>query len=112
MELKRLQALHMQALKEEQLFWIEKSGIKGITDVIGTHLFYASVKANRKKLITRLRLVHDSNEWTYDKNKSHDKAIEHFTSQLSVDQTSSDKEIINIIPKLVTIEDNAILKAR
>lgn len=76
-----------------------------------TSFFHASMKANRKKLVTRLKLVNGLEEWTSNKRKIHDKAVEYFSSQLAKEQTHLDCGIMSIIPKIVSANDNAILEA-
>lgn len=111
-EFERLQALHAQALKTKELFWKKKLGIRYISDSNKNILFFhASVKANKKKHVTRLKLINDSEDWTYNKIAIHNKAIEHCSTQLTKEQIDPNSGVMRIIPKLVSTEDNAMLEA-
>lgn len=78
-EFKRLQALYIQAITQEEIFWKEKSRDKWIKEGDkNTSYFYAKVNAHIIKPSRTLLLENREDTWTDDPNTIHNEVVNYF----------------------------------
>lgn len=102
-EIKKLQALHTQALIAKELFWKEKSRNKFYTDKDrNTTYFHPTVNENRRKQASRFKLDDNSDKWTTDKNIIHDTIVYYFNIQLIEEPVEEVSYILRVISKIIS----------
>lgn len=67
-----------------------------------TTYFYATVNANRRKQVSRLWSYDKNNAWTIEKDIIHDSVVQYFNSQLIEEPIEEDRNILKVIPMLIT----------
>ncbi|XP_059073619.1 uncharacterized protein LOC131874319 [Cryptomeria japonica] len=110
-ELKSLNIQLSETLAREESYWRKKSRDLWLSEGDrNTKLFHSSSKL--KRLRKRISCIVDSNGNTLiDEDKIATEAVRFFKSLLSVEMVVVDDEFVNLIPPLVSQEDNKMLMA-
>ncbi|XP_027096071.1 uncharacterized protein [Coffea arabica] len=98
------------SLVREEAFWKQKSRVKWLKDGDTNSKYFHSVVAERRAKSIIHRIKNDQGEWISDEDHISAEAEKFFKSLLSAEPTMGSLNVLEMVPKLISAEQNAELE--
>ena len=110
LSLQEARAILKNSLVREEAFWKQKSRVKWLKDGDTNSKYFHSVVAERRAKSIIHRIKNDQGEWISDEGHISAEAEKYFKSLLSAEPIMGSLNVLKVVPKLISAEQNVELE--